>query len=76
MKKSKSLKDIRNDPRVDSIHKESFDMFSSEFSWWCLLKPGFQAYNNQQHIIHEDTIKKICIELEYVEVWMDDPDLK
>ena len=71
-KKLKTLKDIENDPRVDEIHREEDD----GFSWWCYLKPGWQAYHNQQHTIHERTIKGVISELECAEIWEDDPDLK
>ena len=71
-KKLRTLKDIQNDPRVDSIHREEDD----GFSWWCYLKPGFQAYGNKQHAIHERTIKRVIQELEDAEIWQDDPSLK
>lgn len=71
MKKVRTLTDIKNDFRVDSIHSEG------EEGWWCYLKAGYQWDNNEQHTIHENTIKEICNELtNNVTVWKDDPDLK
>ena len=51
-KKLKSLKDIQEDPRVESIYKERDD---EGVSWWIELKDGYEwAYNSQ--IIHEYTV--------------------
>jgi hypothetical protein len=45
------------------------------FSWWCYLKVGYQAYSNQQHAIHEPTIKDVCDILNSnVTEWLSDPD--
>lgn len=70
-KKVRTLADIKNDPRVDSIHKE----YDPE-SWWCYLRAGWQWDNNEQHTIHEVTIKGICEELNVmVTRWENDPSL-
>jgi hypothetical protein len=73
-KKLRTLADIKNDPRVDSIHHED-EGFESDSSWWCYLKSGWQAYGNQQHTIHEETIKQIIDVLEDAEPWPEDTDL-
>ena len=74
-KKCRTKKDIENDPRVDEIWHEN-EGFERDSSWWCYLKPGWQAYGNQQHSIHEETIKDVCSVLEDVTEWANDPDLK
>lgn len=51
-KRVKTLVDLQNDPRVDSVWNE-------DNSWWCLLVDGYEwAPNSQQ--IHETTIKSVC----------------
>lgn len=60
-KKVRTLADIKNDPRVVSIHREEDFMFSGKFSWWCYLKTGWQdAMNPTCHTIHERTLKEVC----------------
>jgi len=51
---------ILNDPRVQDLCSE----YDDEKSWWCYLKKGWIAYNNQREI-HENTIKEICDILNY-----------
>lgn len=64
---------ILADPRVSGLSREN-DL--GRVSWWCYLKPGFQAYGNEQHTIHEKTLKEICNELNGgVQAWLTDPDL-
>jgi len=71
----KTLRDIKNDPRVDSIHQEDDGCWKTP-GYWCYLKIGFQAYGNQQHSIHEPTIKDVCGVLNNdVTEWPEDPDL-
>jgi len=75
MKALKTKKDIGNDPRVDSIHREDDGCWDTP-AWWCYLKPGWQVDNNQQHTIHERTIAGICYKLNYnVTEWANDPEL-
>jgi len=74
-KKVHTKKEIENDPRVSSIHQEDDGCWETP-AYWCYLKSGWQAYGNQQHTIHERTIKDICDELNYcVTEWKDDPEL-
>ena len=71
-KKVRTRKDIENDPRVESIHYEN-----DPDSWWCYLKPGWQWDENEQHTIHERTIKDVARELNTaVTEWPNDPSLK
>lgn len=73
MKKLKTKKDIENDFRVESLHREN-DGYNE--SWWVTLKAGWQWDNNKQHLIHEPTIKEICIQLNSnVQEWKNDPEL-
>lgn len=51
-KKVKTLVDLQNDPRVDSVWNE-------DNSWWCLLVDGYEWAPNSQ-LIHETTIKSVC----------------
>ncbi len=75
MKKVRTKKDIENDPRVESIHQEDDGCWDTS-GWWCYLKSGWQAYGNQQRIIHERTIKDICSELNNnVTTFKNDPEL-
>ena len=75
MKNPKTLTEIRGDKRVDQIWHEN-EGFDNNSSWWCYLKPGWQAYNNKQHTIHEATLKEISMELKNVVEWLDDPELE
>lgn len=74
-KKARTLKDIRNDPRVDEIWSES-EGFDNNFGWWCYVKIGWQVGSEQMHGMHEPTIKDICrIINNCITEWPDDPDL-
>jgi hypothetical protein len=51
-KKVRTLADIQNDPRVDSVWNE-------DNSWWCQLVDGYEWAPNSQ-LIHETSIKEVC----------------
>lgn len=59
-KKLRTLKDIENDPRVDSIHKEN-DGFNPNggLSYWCYLKKGYIVPDMECGTIHECTVKEV-----------------
>jgi hypothetical protein len=54
-KKVKTIEDIRQDPRVESIYK---DKDGDGVSWWVDLKDGYEWAPNSQ-IIHESTINNL-----------------
>jgi len=54
-KKLKTIKDIEEDPRVDSIYKQRDD---EGVSWWIELKDGYEWAPNSQ-IIHEYTVNEL-----------------
>jgi len=79
MKKAKTLSDIKNHPWVDEVHREHDGAFGDEDNpngnYWVYLKPGYQAYHNNQHGIHEPTVKRVCEVLNDATEWPEDPDL-
>ena len=55
------LKDIKNDPRIASIHSEPSSDYESGKSWWCYLNEGWQdAGNPTSHTLHEERLSDIC----------------
>lgn len=79
MKKARTLKDLKNDPRIELIEREHDECFAGSNNpagnYWVYLKPGYQVINRQSHIIHEPTIRKVCEVLNNSVIeWPDDPD--
>jgi hypothetical protein len=71
-KKCRTKKDLMNDPRLhDGISWCPYDNF-----WEGCLVAGYQAYDNEQHIIFEDTIENFCDVMNNVKLWENDPELK
>ena len=58
IKKVRTLKDIRNDFRVESIENEGDD------GYWCYLIDGY-LFDGEVGIIHEYTVKDVCNSLNY-----------
>lgn len=59
-KKPRTLKDLKNDQRVDDIWHEN-EGFDNNSSWWCYLKPGWEdSMNPTCTSIHEATLKEVC----------------
>ena len=76
MKKPKTLKDLENDPRVESIHSEYDGCWDEKRAWWCYLKAGWQnSVHKKCHIIHEPTLKDVCELVHDAILWLDDPEL-
>jgi hypothetical protein len=58
MKLLRTLKDIRNDPRVVDVYHEA------ENGWWVDMHPGW-CWCPETHLIHEQTIKEVCAVLNH-----------
>jgi hypothetical protein len=70
-KKCKTKRDLMKDPRLcNGIFWDEYDNF-----WEGWLKPGYQAYGNEQHCIMEPTIEAFCRVMNDVETWDNDPEL-
>jgi hypothetical protein len=75
MKRPRTLTDLKNDPRVDSVHQE--DCHYEGKSWWCYLKAGWQDSSNPTcHTIHEKTLKEVCDSVHFSVKYPNDPELK
>jgi hypothetical protein len=70
-KKCKTKQDLMRDPRlVDGVQWCPYDNFYEGY-----LKAGYQAYNNEQHTIIEQTIERFCEVMNDVTEWANDPEL-
>ncbi len=76
-KKARTLQDIKDHPLMDSIGiwTEEDDQYPRGFSYWGCVKSGWQVYDNEQHTIHEETIKEFCDVLNNATPWADDDEL-
>jgi hypothetical protein len=69
-KKPRTLKDLREDPRVDTIHTE-YDGYGDGLmayrkSYWLYLKPGQYCVPTEGGTIHEKSIRACCEKMEEV----------
>jgi hypothetical protein len=60
MRKPKTKAQILADPRVDQF-------FHDGDGWWCWLKPGYWSSNMECGTLHEDTIREVVEQFDYVE---------
>jgi len=61
MKAPRTLADLFNDPRVESIWQEGPDeMGDGRIWWWLELSDGYILADEGTHCIHEPTIKDLC----------------
>jgi len=77
-KKIKTLKDLQQDPRVESVYKE-YDDVEECYMYWCYLKAGFSLKDICSEVNNcrecEPTLKDICSEVNNCREWKNDPSL-
>jgi hypothetical protein len=79
-KKARTKKDIMNHPLMEKLSNGKADFDTEEdldgISYWGAVIAGWQVYGNEQHIIHESTVKDFCEELNNATPWINDPELE
>ena len=76
MTKVRTLKEIRSDKRVASIHIERSSDYKSGKSYWCYLNNGWQdSQNPTSHTIHEEKLSEVAHLVNNAIPYPNDPEL-